>query len=448
MCQFFKYFIPTILIAAISTGLLCYTYAPKQFQAYLKTQQNALIYIEKAPHPLITSARQNSLAQKYLTHYFSVWGDQDHVNNDEEIKQSVLNLLEQYRKDPGWDSNGYPHTSEWVNHLTHVIDLKDFPKHNKAITVETTPLRLLPTWEPSFGDQKQAGEGYPFDNLQESWIDANTPILVLSTTLDGNWSLVLLSNAYGWIPTHALAYVDQAFIKAWTKKTYITTIKRQVIVSSQKHNLSFTAGPGTIFPMIQEHRDLFTVLIAARNAQYYAVTKSATIHKTDAKIFPWPLTSLNLATLINQMMGITYGWGGLNGNYDCSLMVLTLFKPFGIWLPRNSLDQAKAGDRFDLTHLDKTSKLNRLKTQAFPLLTLFNLKGHVMLYLGQRNQTLFVFNSLWGFKTRSLLGSNGRSVIGKSVIMPLTIDQGYWNIPTTSLDKITSFTRIDLDADK
>jgi len=146
-------------------------------------------------------------------------------------------------------------------------------------------------------------------------------------------------------------------------------------------------------------------------------------------------------------MGITYGWGGLNGNYDCSLMVLTLFKPFGIWLPRNSADQAQAGYRFDLTHLDKARKLNSLKNQAVPLLTLFNLKGHVMLYLGQHDQTLFVFNSLWGLHTRSLLGS-GRSVIGTSVIMPLTIDQGYWNIPTTFLDKITSFTRIDLDADK
>jgi cell wall-associated NlpC family hydrolase len=447
MRQFFKYFIAIILIATISTGLLRYTYAPKQFQPYLKTQQNALIYVEKLPYPLVTSERQNSLAQKYLAHYFSVWGDQDHLKNDEEIKQSVLNLLEQYRKNPGWDSNGYPHTAAWINRLTHLIDLKDFPKSKKAITVEATPLRILPTWEPSFSDPKQSGEGYPFDNLQVSWIDANTPILVLSTTLDGNWSLVLLSDAYGWIPTQALAYVDPAFIQAWTKKTYITTIKREVIVSTKAHNLSFTVRPGTIFPMIQESRDLFTVLIAVRNAQHDAVTKSATIHKTDAQIFPWRLTYLNLATLINQMMGITYGWGGLNGNYDCSLMVLTLFKPFGIWLPRNSADQAQAGYRFDLTHLDKARKLNSLKNQAVPLLTLFNLKGHVMLYLGQHDQTLFVFNSLWGLHTRSLLGS-GRSVIGKSVIMPLTIDQGYWNIPTTFLDKITSFTRVDLDADK
>ena len=38
-----------------------------------------------------------------------------------------------------------------------------------------------------------------------------------------------------------------------------------------------------------------------------------------------------------------YGYGGLYDNRDCSAMTRDLFAPFGLYLPRNSSEQARGG---------------------------------------------------------------------------------------------------------
>jgi len=122
------------------------------------------------------------------------------------------------------------------------------------------------------------------------------------------------------------------------------------------------------------------------------------------------------------MLGQLYGWGGLYENRDCSATLRDLFAPFGIWLPRNSADQAKGGGTFhDLAALDPEAKRDRLLQQGVPFYTLVWLKGHIGLYLGSdpaSGEPLLLHN-LWGVRTTSWSGRQGRALVGRLAITSL-----------------------------
>lgn len=56
------------------------------------------------------------------------------------------------------------------------------------------------------------------------------------------------------------------------------------------------------------------------------------------------------------MMGQHYGWGGMFGLRDCSAMTRDLLAPFGIWLPRNSVAQARTGSVLPLEGMSTAEK--------------------------------------------------------------------------------------------
>jgi hypothetical protein len=119
------------------------------------------------------------------------------------------------------------------------------------------------------------------------------------------------------------------------------------------------------------------------------------------------------------MMGQPYGWGDLYGNRDCSGTVKDLFAPFGLWLPRNSSKQAQVGEVISLEDLTPRQREERLLQEGIPFVTLVRLPGHIMLYLGEYEGRAALLHTLWGVRTRTLAGREGRWLVGKTVITGL-----------------------------
>ena len=86
------------------------------------------------------------------------------------------------------------------------------------------------------------------------------------------------------------------------------------------------------------------VLVPVKNGSRATVVTLTLAHE-DAAIKPLPMTPAQVALIGNVMMGQRYGWGGMFGDRDCSALTRELLTPFGIWLPRNSLSQARSGRR-------------------------------------------------------------------------------------------------------
>lgn len=55
----------------------------------------------------------------------------------------------------------------------------DYNSNNRAIAIDNLHARALPTNDVHFYSNKIAGQGYPFDNLQETAIWAGTPLYVV-----------------------------------------------------------------------------------------------------------------------------------------------------------------------------------------------------------------------------------------------------------------------------
>jgi hypothetical protein len=106
-------------------------------------------------------------------------------------------------------------------------------------------------------------------------------------------------------------------------------------------------------------------------------------------------------------------------NRDCSAMTRDFMTPFGIWLNRNSSQQAEQGKRIELAGLSPEDKEKTILEHAIPFRTLIWMPGHVTLYLGGYQGQPVILHNTWGLKTKTLTGKEGRHIIGRTVLTSL-----------------------------
>ncbi|MBU1629292.1 MAG: SH3 domain-containing protein, partial [Gammaproteobacteria bacterium] len=376
----------------------------------------ALISKETANQRLMTVQQQNQFVQNFFHHFFSPWQPVS-KNTIQAFKKDELRSIHFYENNPGWGENFHQHHADWVKKIVQNMNMSTFPNTDRyAITVNNTYVRQLPTIEPHFFNFRKAGEGYPFDNLQETSLWAGTPLHVLQMSWHGDWLFIQSPEVTGWVQMKDVAFVDQAFIHLWEKKKFVATVVNQTAVKDSANIYRFTAYMGSLFPVdkIKKHRYRIFIPVANLNDEVQIRTSEVTDH--DMQLMPISPTPMHFANLINQLLGTPYGWGGMYFYNDCSGTLKSLFTPIGIWLPRNSGAQAKVAPHITLNTLS-SSEQEELLDQSKPFLTLIYLPGHIILYVGKRNGKYITFQNLWAFITKNEDGSEGRAVVGKAALM-------------------------------
>lgn len=425
-------------------------------QALSNTPQNVLYFVnpQDLNKTLISKQTQQGHVKDYLAHYFSPWSknpfkywakNQTPIQNYNDITGLEELTIQRFTLDRGYAINHLIYPKNWLipikKNMYMETQLPDF--YHRAITIYPGNLRSLPTDDPSFGNWQEAGEGYPFDNLQESYIPANTPVLVLHQTLDKAWFLILVHNDIGWIHSQDIAFVDKKFIRQWQATTYLAPIFDHIdIYNYHTGEFRYSENIGTILPLVKKlsKKNEYVVLLAAVNDNQNAYIQLGKIQKRDAANWPVPMTYYKMADVMNHMLGMYYGWGGINNYRDCSTTVMNLFATFGVWLPRSSVDQAAAGNFISLENKSVKEKEFLIRKQGVPFLTLLKLPGHIVLYIGQKKGEGYIFHDFWGMHTMNIFGEAGRAIIGKTAITPLDFGEGYSNIMQTFIDKVQGMT--------
>jgi hypothetical protein len=149
--------------------------------------------------------------------------------------------------------------------------------------------------------------------------------------------------------------------------------------------------------------------------------------------FPVAFTPRNAAWAMDQLIGEPYGWGGMYGLRDCSAMTRDYFTIFGIWLPRNSADQAFSGAAISLKNITVGERLKAIVEKGVPFATLIHMPGHIMLYLGVYDGEPVVLHNVWGVRVKAKDGKAGRAVIGRTVISSLRAGAELTDRPASSL---------------
>ncbi|MGE4296655.1 MAG: SH3 domain-containing protein [Desulfovibrionaceae bacterium] len=370
----------------------------------------------RANLPLLAPATARREAARFETLFFSPWRRTASAYNATEIYWGVATLGNK----TAWGENLRPRPAGWFEALVAAADQEHFPSQARpAITVRNTSLRVLPTHHPFFLDFSRAGEGYPFDYLQNSALWAGTPVFVSHASADGAWLLAETAHVWGWLPARDVAFADAAFMRAYANGRYVAVLRDGVALAGPKGRHVATAHVGALFPVERVFDDAYSVYVPLADAAGGAVLGVAHLARMDAAPFPMRLTEADVARVGNVLLGQAYGWGGLYENRDCSAMLRDLFTPFGLWLPRNSAQQAIAGDMIDVRGLEPPEREALLLAKGKPFRTLVGLRGHIMLYVGRRDGRAVVFHNTWGVKTVRPGGGPGRAVIGQAVVTGL-----------------------------
>jgi hypothetical protein len=207
-------------------------------------------------------------------------------------------------------------------------------------------------------------------------------------------------------------------MRTWENGRYVTIVRDKTPVRDAKTVL-YRAPLGAVFPKTGEDAERTWIWTAARDARGKALLRKAAVAKEAAADKPLSFTPRHVARLSRELAGEPYGWGGLGGKRDCSALIRDIFTPFGLWLPRNSNEQAVAGRFTSFRNLSSAEKVALIVREGAPWRTLLWTPGHIMLYIGVHQGKPLIFHNFWSIRTRDADGKKGRVIVGRASVTTL-----------------------------
>lgn len=346
--------------------------------------------------------------------YFRVWNED--ITDD---VSSIMWAFKSFTATNSFGENLKPHNDDFFKSLRDNSNFDSFKSVNrKAMTIRYTNLRAMPSIRPILKDPSLAGEGFPFDYLQNSSIHANEPIIVSHYSKDKEWVFVFSSYASGWIKSYEAAFLDDTQASELQNSQKVFIVKENIPIYDEEGVFLFKSKIGMLFALLAEDENSYTIRVVSSAQNNKAIMLKSKISKETAFLGSQNIDANKLDIVVNELYKNNYGWGGIYEQRDCSSMIRDMFTPFGMWLPRNSYQQSRVGKVIDLKGLSNEEKIQTIKQNAIPFETLLYRKGHIVLYVGTYNNEIIVFHNTWGVRTKEN-GKDGRFIIGKALFSTL-----------------------------
>ncbi|MDX9814216.1 MAG: SH3 domain-containing protein [Sulfurimonas sp.] len=387
----------------------CATYVPPKQVADLETiSQNPSSYTD-------TITPKYIYQEDFFDRYYKIW--QSGITNKKEDIAWGFNV---YSEKNSYGINLKPLKKEFFQKLKISSNFDDFKSINRAaITVKYVNLRVFPTSDMLFKDPQQAGEGFPFDYMQNSSLAPNEPIYISHFSSDKEWAYAFSSYASGWIKSDDFAYMSDDDIKAIREAKKVFIAKDGFSLLSQNGSFLFKSRVGMVLPLVEDEGDFLVLAFSA--TQENAPIKNYTLIPKDIGFLEFAtFEPKHIELVIDELIKDRYGWGGMFEQRDCSSMMRDYFGFFGYFLPRNSAAQARVGDVISLKGLSEKQKIELIKKEAIPFRTILFRRGHVVLYVGSVDGEIIVFHNTWGVRTKE--GDKiGRFIVGEALFSTLKL---------------------------
>lgn len=373
--------------------------------------QDARFYVlpsndSASKHP----SNAKAIKEAYLQAHFSPWS----AKPNPDVK-SVFWVQGSLRSKPGFGENRLPNSKEFTQEILESMDIAHYPSvAQKAIITQATNVRVVPSEKMRFDTE----DDFPFDQWQNSWIFAGTPVLITHYDTTKRWAHIESGFVAGWILVNSVGLIDEKQIARLKKSSYILPM-RDNIPLYHKDKFLINARVGQILPVVKSLKERDIVLVPMRDMQGKAQLVESSIAARDIASFPKGFSQGRSADLINTMLGDKYGWGGYLASRDCSAFIRDIFANYGLYLPRNSLAQAQVKKSMqDLSHLSRKQKERYIIEHGVPFGSVLYLKGHIMLYIGEYEGRAMVAHSAWSVKTSTLF-RRYKNMLGGVVITSL-----------------------------
>lgn len=311
-----------------------------------------------------------------------------------------------------------------------------------AICTTRTTLRSFPTDTPLPDDPKDPD----FDLLYLTAVSVGEPLIIRGKSADGRFYSASTSYLGGWVPAADIAFCQNRteWLAAWNygdDQTLVVYDDKIVTEDSnyapETANRKLSMGTRLQIADRSEWEDKINNRYAYNNyVVWLPVRLSDGSFKNQLALISehckvsegyLPLTTSNLAKVMFNQLGNTYGWGGMLSSQDCSGYVKAVYECFGIHLGRNTTNQAaQPVKKYDLNGKTDAEKAAIIKALPLGSELLFN--GHAMLYLGNEGDKLYVISSV-----SNLVTGGVKYRVRGAVINTLDITRANGNTWLTSL---------------
>lgn len=303
--------------------------------------------------------------------------------------------------------------------------IKDKVKASFGFLAHYDNQRLLPTDRPL---TKEPGD-IEFDELQNSSLDAGTPLIVFFESSDGFWVYAQAPLSSGWFKKEKIAFCEYDKFKEFLSEenfVVVTSSKADIFLDKDLTRYYDYVRMGAKFTFNRtDNPEVFEIVIPLRTKDGKFSAQKAYIRKQDVNIRYLPYTARNIIEQAFKLLNSPYGWGGAAGEQDCSSYIQEIFTTVGITLPRNSSAQAKTGIPLGSFKggSELEEKLKIIKQKAIPGATILQMKGHIVLYIGIYNNDPYIIHETHGYGQR-INSENISWIVNRVIVSDLTLGEG------------------------
>lgn len=362
------------------------------------------------------------------------------------IKENILWALEYFKIKPYYFHDSMEADKDFFADMEDNINIKNFRENyiKYGIVSKFASQRLLPTDTALFS----APDKFFFDRLQNNGFDIGNFLLILHESKDKLWYYTISEYSSGWIKKEniALCSFDDFSLLNNSRFIVVTEAKADIFSDRQLSDYWQTIRMGNRLTLLSDENGVYKVLLPIRNKKGFLQYKYGYISRRDANIGYLGYTQKNVILQSFKFLNTPYGWGDMYMEQDCSKFIQEIFFTFGFKLPRNSSAQTKFGDivyNRDLKQKLHSHNLeNLIYTKAKAGITLLQLQGHIMLYIGNQNGKNYVIHDTFGYNEKI----NGRiytNVVNKVEVT--TLDIGESSESGSLLDRIKNVVILDLN---
>ncbi len=383
----------------------------------------------KNPDKEILTAKQIQEKNKELFRDLIYLND---IETFTEIKTSALKKQQKqifkmfyYRK--YIDSSFNTISKEYVNKIYNNIKMPNTKKIKAKYAISTaySDIRLMPTDKNFLYDKTT----YDIDRMQVASVDIGTPLITLITTKDKQWTFVVSYESEGWIKTKDIASTEQQTFLNWINEkdfAIVTDNKTDIFLDKKMTKYYDYLRMSTKLPLIKKvNNEILCVKIPKSTNKGNLIFEKAYLYTRDTNIGYLKYTQRNILQQAFKHINSPYSWGGYDGEQDCSTFIRQVFGCFGLILPRNSLAQIKSGNKqINIDNkLSDSDKSKEIISKTIPAISLLYLPGHIMLYIGEENDTPYAIHAIWG--TENFINKKERHVsfINRVVVSNLSIGE-------------------------
>ena len=272
-----------------------------------------------------------------------------------------------------------------------------------------------------FAVRQSVIKGYPYegnlssalnkpeeDDFASSGVMINDPLAVYFATADGKFIYVHSFDVSGWISSEDVAICrdKEEFLSHKNAKNFITVTGEKVYLepSSDPDLNEIMLFMGATLPLCGEGSEKiawrtnwnnYTVLLPARDKSGFFYEKKAMLPANrDVTVGFLPLTTANILNQAFKMLGNRYSWGGAMNGVDCSAFVQTVYRTFGITLPRNTTWQSAVITEKSIDWTDATEDKKKADLDVIAPGSVLFFKGHEIMYIGKHDGKYYVINDV------------------------------------------------------